>query len=41
MTAQSFADAFNRLLYAVLQDEEFVAFKAEAKAWRENPANPR
>jgi len=40
MTAQSFADAFNRLLYAVLQDEEFVAFKAEAKAWRENPAKP-
>jgi tetratricopeptide (TPR) repeat protein len=38
--SQEFADAFNRLLYAAYQDEEYVAFSAAARAWRENPAKP-
>jgi tetratricopeptide (TPR) repeat protein len=38
--AQNFADAFNRLLYAAYQDEEFKTFSAAAKAWRENPVKP-
>jgi tetratricopeptide (TPR) repeat protein len=37
--AISFADAFNRLLYAS-QVEEPLAFSATAKAWRENPVKP-
>ena len=42
-TAQRFADAFNRLLYAYYHhedEEEFAAFSTAAKAWRENPAKP-
>jgi hypothetical protein len=42
-TAQIFADAFNRLLYASFHGEsedDFVTFSAAAKAWRENPAKP-
>jgi len=42
--AQKFADAFNRLLYAAYhpgdEDNEFAAFTAAAKAWRENPVKP-
>jgi len=38
--AQEFADAFNRLLYAAYGNEEYVAFSAAAKAWRENPGKP-
>jgi tetratricopeptide (TPR) repeat protein len=36
--AQSFADAFNRLLYAAYRNEESTAFSAAPTAWRENPA---
>jgi tetratricopeptide (TPR) repeat protein len=42
-TAQAFADAFNRLLYAASHRDstkELVTFSAAAKAWRENPAKP-
>lgn len=42
-TAQKFADAFNRLLYAASRDEgvdEFESFRVAAKAWRENSAKP-
>jgi len=42
-TAQQFADAFNRLLYAVHQNEDltgYQAFAVAAKAWRQNPAKP-
>ena len=39
--AQEFADAFNRLLYAGIQDEEFKTFIAAAKAWRDNPVKPQ
>lgn len=39
-TAQNFADAFNRLLYASYRDEEYVAFRAAAQAWRDNPVKP-
>ncbi len=42
-TAQMFADAFNRLLYASHRfetEEDFVTFSAAAKAWRDNPAKP-
>jgi len=39
-TAQSFADAFNRLLYAAYHEEDSLSFAAAAKAWRENPAKP-
>ncbi len=35
--AREFADAFNRLLYAAHRDEEYPAFSAAAKTWRENP----
>jgi hypothetical protein len=38
--AQEFADAFNRLLYAAYQNEEFATFAAAAKSWRENPVKP-
>lgn len=38
--AQHFADAFNRLLYASSQNEEFVTFRASAAAWRENSVKP-
>ena len=38
--ARSFADAFNRLVYALNNDENFPAFAAAAKAWRENPKKP-
>jgi len=38
--ARSFADAFNRLVYAANNDENFPAFAAAAKAWRENPNKP-
>lgn len=39
-TAQNFADAFNRLLYAAYRDEEYVAFRVAAQAWRDNPVKP-
>jgi regulator of sirC expression with transglutaminase-like and TPR domain len=39
-SAQNFADAFNRLLYAAYRDEEFITFRAAAQAWRANPAKP-
>jgi tetratricopeptide (TPR) repeat protein len=39
-SAEKFADAFNRLLYAARQDEEFAVFSAAAKNWRENPVKP-
>ena len=42
-TAQNFADAFNRLLYAAYRNEdsaELQTFSAAAQAWRENPAKP-
>ncbi len=42
-TAQEFADAFNRLLYAAYRHEdsqELQTFRAAAQAWRENPAKP-
>jgi len=39
-TAQRFADAFNRLLYAAYHDEDFLSFATAAKAWRANPAKP-
>jgi hypothetical protein len=42
-TAQNFADAFNRLLYAAYRNEdsaELQTFRAAAQAWRENPAKP-
>lgn len=39
-SAQNFADAFNRLLYAAYRDEEFAAFRAAAQAWRANPSKP-
>ncbi len=38
--AQSFCDAFNRLVYAAYHQEDFAAFSAAAKAWRENPDKP-
>ncbi|MGO9865326.1 MAG: tetratricopeptide repeat protein [Terriglobales bacterium] len=41
--AQTFSDAFNRLVYAAHHHEDeqvFAAFSAAAKAWRENPAKP-
>jgi hypothetical protein len=38
--ARAFANAFNRLAYAANRDENFPAFAAAAKAWRENPAKP-
>jgi hypothetical protein len=38
--AQSFADAFNRLMYAASRNEEFTEFRAAAQAWRENPVKP-
>jgi len=41
--AQSFSDAFNRLVYAAHHHEDeqvFATFSAAAKAWRENPAKP-
>jgi tetratricopeptide (TPR) repeat protein len=41
--AQNFADAFNRLLYAVYRNEksaELQTFSAAAQAWRENPVKP-
>jgi len=41
--AQSFVDAFNRLVYAAHHHEDeqvFAAFSAAAKAWRENPIKP-
>ena len=38
--AQDFADAFNRLLYAVYRNEESTEFSAAAQSWRENPAKP-
>lgn len=38
--AQSFADAFNRLLYAASRNEELTVFRAAAQAWRENPVKP-
>jgi len=38
--ARQFADAFNRLLYAATQHEEFKMFSAAAKAWRDNPVKP-
>ena len=43
MTAQKFADALNRLVYAAFHSEgenDFASFSAAAKAWRENPAKP-
>lgn len=43
MDAQRFADAFNRLVYAAHRNElgqEYQAFAAAAKAWRENPVKP-
>ena len=39
-SAQNFADAFNRLLYAVRGEEELTTFSAAAKTWRENPVKP-
>jgi TPR repeat protein len=42
-TAQQFADAFNRLLFAASHNEDaygFAAFSAAAKAWRDNPIKP-
>lgn len=38
--ASSFADAFNRLVYAANHDENFPSFVTAAKAWRENSAKP-
>lgn len=38
--AQSFADAFNRLLYAAYRNEGNTEFSAAAKAWRQNPVKP-
>jgi hypothetical protein len=38
--ARSFADAFNRLVYAAYHQEDSATFSAAAKAWRENPAKP-
>lgn len=39
-TAQNFADAFNRLLYAAYRDEEYMEFRAAAQVWRDNPTKP-
>jgi len=42
-TAQSFAEAVNRLVYSALSSEgenDFASFSTAAKAWRENPAKP-
>jgi hypothetical protein len=39
-TAQSFADTFNRLVYAAVTDEEWPSFSSAAKAWRENRTKP-
>jgi tetratricopeptide (TPR) repeat protein len=38
--ARSFADAFNRLVYAANHDENYPAFVAAAKTWRESPTKP-
>jgi tetratricopeptide (TPR) repeat protein len=38
--ANDFTDAFNRLLYAAYQDEDFLEFHAAAVAWRQNPVKP-
>ena len=39
-SAEKFADAFNRLLYAARQDEEFATFSAAAKTWRDLTVKP-
>lgn len=39
-SAENFADALNRLLYAARQDKDFATFSAAAKPWRKMPVKP-